>query len=179
MLPLVALGSLQQAIAFFSARAWEHEMRDIRLLLDEETPQAVRYCASSLLPILGGDRRFSVVTPLEWVGPPKHALYERALHSEAGFLRPQDLFGPTEWVSSVDYPVVQIADAAAWVVRRAVARPDEDVARRCFDLLRPSLSGENGDTFQLFAMRRIGPDDEAIYEHLRKGEEPVWWLRRV
>jgi hypothetical protein len=154
-------------------------MTTINVFADEEAPKTARYCATSLFPVLGGDPRFRPVVDLEWRNEPVHPLYAKALHPDGGGLRPHYLLEEIEWVSSHDHVPVQVADVAAWVVRRAVAHPDEKVARECFELLRPLLEGEGGRTFELFSTRRLKSEDTALYTHLQQGEQPLWWLVRA
>lgn len=179
IIPLVACGALQQALCFFRRDEWRDEMTTIRLVADEEAPKTARYCASSLFPVLGGDPRFSLTLPANWREEPVHPLLAKALHSDGDGLRPQALLGEIEWVASKDQVAVQLADMAAWVVRRAVSRPEERVAQECFDLLRPSLEGEKGMTFGVWSPRPLTADDTVLYAHLQQGTQPEWWLTRV
>jgi hypothetical protein len=177
--PLVAFGSLQQALCYFRGEEWREEMTTISVMADEEAPKTAQYCATSLFPVIGGDPRFRPVIDPRWREEPVHPLLAKAMHPDGDGLRPQHLLSEIQWVSSHDHVAVQIADVAAWVVRRAVARPDEAVARECFELLRPLLEGEDGRAFELFSPRRLTIEDLALYAHLQHGEQPQWWLVRA
>lgn len=179
LIPLVAFGSLQQTLCYFRTDEWRSEMTEIRVLADQEAPRTAKYCATSLFPVLGGDPRFRPIVDSAWRDEPMHPLYAKALHPDGDGLRPHYLLNEMEWVSSHDHVPVQVADVAAWVVRRAVARPHEAIARECFELLRPLLEGEGGRTFELFSPRRLKPEDAALYAHLQLGEQPPWWLVRL
>lgn len=178
VLPLVVIMALQQALCYFRLDDWRGEMDQIKLLIDEETPKTVRYCVNSLLPVLGGDPRFSVVIPDVWRERPIHPLLARALHPDGDGLRPQELLPEVAWVPSIGNVIVQLADMAAWVVRRAVVAPHEDVAQRCFELLAPLLEGEHGNRFDLFSVPAVKAENLVLYEHLLRGEQPEWWLMR-
>jgi hypothetical protein len=56
------------------------------------------------------------------------------------------------WVNSAAHPCVQVADVAAWVLRRAAAQPAERETREMFQVIKPLLAGEQGITFELFSV---------------------------
>lgn len=174
VVPKLVTLAAQQAFCFFRDAGWRDDMTVFRLIADEETPTAARYVTTSLLPVLGGDGRFGFVTPLEWREPPEHPMLRRARHAD-GYLRPQALFEPIQWESSHDHTALQIADAAAWVVRRAVMRP-EAISLECFGLLEPLLVGDGGMIFDIFALRDVPPELDVIYAPRRWGTQPLWWL---
>jgi hypothetical protein len=59
----------------------------------------------SLLPVLGGDERFRVITPAHWREDPMHPLLAQALHPDGDGYYPQRLVGDTiAWTSSHDEP---------------------------------------------------------------------------
>jgi hypothetical protein len=177
VLPLLTTAILQRAFAYFAGDEHRDEMRGFELLVDEEAPPTTRYVEGTLLPTIGGDERFSLTTPEHWRRPPVHPLLRTAMHGDGDGLKPQALLGNLRWVDSVNEPSVQVADVVAWVIRRTMACPEEAETRQMFELLRPLLAGENGESFGLFSTAHIHPDQEAMYVHLRRGVEPAWWLR--
>lgn len=99
-----------------------------------------------------------------------------ALHPDGDGLMPQAILGNVTWVSSSAHPCVQIADVAAWVLRRALANPGERETMAMFELLKPLLEGEHGVTFKLFSVPPLRDDQLAMYAHLQCGVQPPWWL---
>lgn len=180
MVPLAVIGAIQRAFCFFASDDWRSEMSHLRVVIDKDTPTIVRYVGSALLPTLGGDPRFRLVSPRPWHLPPRHPLIERARHPDGEGLMPQEIVdGEIDWPNSHEEPAIQVADVAAWVVARTISRPAESVARECFELLRPVLVGEAGRCFEQFSIGRIRPDEEAMYAHLHSDQQPAQWLRPV
>jgi hypothetical protein len=179
MVPPALVGAIQRAFCFHASDEWRPEMGELALEMDEDTPASQRYVTESLLPTIT-DERFRLVTPLHWREDPLHPLYARARHPDGDGYRPQELVGETiDWRRSHDSVPVQVADMAAWIVNRAIARPRERVARDCLELLRPMLAGEGGRCFELYSLIEAQPESEAFYAHLPAGEQPAEWLERL
>jgi len=177
MVPPAVMNAAQRAFCFYAADEWRPEMGELALAMDDATPATVRYVSESLLPVVGGDQRFRLVTPEHWRNDPLHPLLAQALHPDGDGYRPQRLFGERiDWVRSHDEPAVQVADFAAWVVCRTISNPREAIARECFDLLRSVLGGEGGRCFELYSIGSVQPEDAAIYAHLHSAEQPQQWL---
>jgi Protein of unknown function (DUF3800) len=179
MVPRAVMGAAQRAFCFYAGGGWRQEMSELKLVIDEETPATVRFVSESLLPIIGGDERFRLITPAHWRESPVHPLLVKALHPDGDGYWPQKLVGDTiAWVSSHDEPAIQVADFVAWVVCRTINYPVEEIARECFELLRPLVVGESGLCFQLYSIG-TRPEDNAIYSHLHSVDQPPQWLERV
>jgi hypothetical protein len=154
-------------------------MEAFELVIDEETPAAVRYVVASLLPTMGGDDRFEFVFPDHWRHSPLHPMLAHATHAEGDGMAPQKMLGSApRWGRSADEPAIQVADMAAWIVSRAITTPEIGAARECFDLLRPVLVGAGGRCFDLFAIGDVRPEDAVLYEHLHSDAPPPEWLVR-
>ncbi len=177
VLPLLVTASMQRAFGFFAGDEHRGEMTGFELLVDKEAPPTTRYVEGTLLATIGGDERFHLTTPDHWRNPPTHPLLKEAMHEDGNGLKPQVLLRSLDWVDSINEPSVQVADVAAWVIRRVMAHPEEAESRQMFDLLRPLLAGEDGESFGLFSVSRLRPDQEAMYAHLREGIQPDWWLQ--
>lgn len=154
-------------------------MSSIRVLINEEGAPTMRYADASLLPSVGGDDRFSWRTPVHWRDEPVHPLIQAARHPDGDGLAPQALLGDMRWVSSEQHPCVQVADVAAWVLRRVTAHPGEQASASLFELLKPLHAGEGGRTFDFFSIAALSEDQRAMYAHLQEGVEPPWWLESV
>jgi hypothetical protein len=177
VLPLLSTAALQRAFGYFAGDLYREEMRGFDLLIDEEAAPTIRYAEGTLLATIAGDERFHLRIPEHWREETMHPLLETAMHEDGDGLKPQALFREMRWLESVKEPSVQVADMAAWVIQRAMLRPEEHETRRMFELLRPLLAGEGGESFELFSIARLRPDQEAMYRHLRDGVQPAWWLR--
>jgi hypothetical protein len=128
----------------------------------------------ALPPTISGDERFRLTTPEHWREPPIHPLLEAALHEDGDGLKAEALLGDLCFTDSEERAAIQVADVAAWVIRRALSRPEEAVARQMFDALKPLLIGKDGNAFELFSIVGEDAEREAIYAHLRRGEQPGW-----
>lgn len=89
----------------------------------------------------------------------------RSEHPDGDGLMPQAMLGDMRWVSSAAHPCVRVADVAAWVLRRALAKPGERETVEMFEILKPLLEGEHGVTFQLFSVPPPRDDQLAMYSH--------------
>jgi hypothetical protein len=176
-LPLLSAAVLQRAFGYFAGDEHRGEMDGFDLLVDKEAGPTIRYVEGTLLATIGGDGRFHLTTPDHWHEQPVHPLVTAAMHEDGNGLKPRALLRGLRWVESVDEPSVPVADIAAWVIRRAMLRPEESETRELFELLRPLLAGEKGEAFGLFSISRLRPDQKAMYAHLRDGIQPAWWLQ--
>lgn len=132
----------------------------------------MRYVSELLLPVIGGDDRFCLVLPEHWRQAPEHPLLARARHPDGYGLMPQRILGKEiHWTPSDDEPGIQVADIVAWAVARAISRPDELIARECFELLRPVPAGEAGRCFKLF-LNRAGPAETEVDTPTYTGASP-------
>lgn len=179
MVPYAVVGAVQRAFCFFGGTSWRNEMTEIELVMDEETPAAARLVSESLLPIIGGDDRFRLISPLEWHSDPVHPLVERALHPDGDGYSPDLLIGDTiAWKRSHDVSAIQVADMVAWTVCRTISRPHESQARDCYEHLVPILAGERGRCFETFSIG-ASTDADVLTAHLHAPAEPAGWLTRA
>ncbi|HLM86233.1 MAG TPA: hypothetical protein VK272_08615 [Solirubrobacteraceae bacterium] len=177
MVPRAAIAALQYAFCFYAGDEWRPEMAGFRLVIDKDTSAMVKYVGETLLPVLGGDERFRLVTPSHWREPDPHPLLVSARHPDGDGYAPQLLLGDTiDWPDSCDEPGIQVADMAAWIVCRAISRPQETIARSCFELMRPVLVGGAGRCFQYFSIGDVRPEDEALDAYLHSDRPPDQWL---
>ena len=175
-LPLVVTDAVQRALGFFAGDEHREDMAAFRVWLDQEAAPMMRYGDASLLPSIGGDPRFRWTLPNHWRDEPVHPLLINSRHPDGDGLRPQAILSEMTWVNSEDHACVQIADVVAWVLRRALARPDESATLETFELIRPLLAGEGGATFKLWGLGEPHDTSGDRYSHLQRGVEPNWWL---
>jgi hypothetical protein len=117
-----------------------------------------------------------VITPEHWRRPPVHPFLQEVLHDDGDGLQAEALLGDMSWVASEERVAVQVADMAAWVVGRSLARPEDLVAREMLEALTPLLLGADGWVCEFFSPIEVGCDLEALYTHLRRGDQLGWWL---
>jgi hypothetical protein len=177
VLPLVGIGALQRAFGYFGGGEYRDDMSAVEVFVDPEAPPTKRYVEGTLLPTVSGDERFGLTLPKHWRKPPVHPFLEASMDTDGDGLRAEVLLGDMSWPPSEDRPAIQVADIAAWVIRRTLTRPEENLAREMFELLKPLLAGAEGHSFELFSTVVMNRDLEALYSHLRDGNEPGWWLR--
>jgi hypothetical protein len=177
MIPRAAVGAAQSAFCFYASDEWRSEMIRFRLVIDRDTPATAKYVGETLLPTLGGDERFHLITPSHWQGPDPHPMWASARHSNGDGYDPRRLFGHSiDWPDSRDEPAIQVADIAAWIVCRTISRPREAIARECYEFMRPVLVGEAGRCFQHFSIGDVRPEDEALDAYLHSSRSPDQWL---
>jgi hypothetical protein len=180
MVPLAVVGSVQRAFCFYAGDEWRPEMDGFRLVIDKDTPSVVRYVGKTLLPTIGGDDRFRLVTPDRWRESPQHPLLAGAIHPDGDGYWVQRILGEEiDWPDSDEEPAIQVADLAAWVVCRTISHPDEEVARECFELLRPLLVGEAGRCFDHFWIGGPQPENDILDGYLHSPGQPPQWLAPI
>ena len=101
---------------------------------------------------------------------PKHPLARLRAHSGGG-LNLVDLFGDRpSFPESEDEPLIQLADLAGWLLRRAITHPDEAHTQTAYRLLKQRLyrPPDGMLPFRLFFRRgrTFTRADLPRYEHL-------------
>jgi hypothetical protein len=176
VLARIGMAALSRVFGYFGAERWRDDLRAIEIFVDQEAPPTRRYAQDTLLVTVSGDERFRVITPEHWRRPPVHPFLQEVLHDDGDGLQAEALLGDMSWVASEERVAVQVADMAAWVVGRSLARPEDLVAREMLEALTPLLLGADGWVCEFFSPIEVGCDLEALYTHLRRGDQPGWWL---
>jgi hypothetical protein len=74
--------------------------------------------------------------------------------------------------SSIDHAGLQLVDSAAYIVRRAVLRPDDDAVQAAYDVLRSKLCNLDGNSLTINRLR-VGDEDRSHLNRYRPLYGPV------
>ena len=162
---------VQAAIYRYREPRWQPDWAQSRLIFDKKDlkPEGgQRLITEVLFPILAASE-MTLNLPVDYQDP-NHPLIQLRARS-AGGLNLLDLFGGDPvFDDSKSEPVVQLADVAGWLLRRAITHPNEPETEAAFWLLRMRLyrPQEGVLPFKLFFRRgrQLTRADLPRYEHL-------------
>jgi hypothetical protein len=173
LFPRVVGDIIAASITAFQDESWAADFADLRFTSDAKLTGKLSMGEKTLnqaLPrFLANDDRFTLPIPARW--GPNHPF--TANHSDpelGGITVPAVLGDGIDFVDSKSSVIVQVADVIAFVARSATDRPGDEVAQRCYRMLRRRGSCidalETLSPVRIFS-DRLGPDaDPGWYEHL-------------
>lgn len=156
--------TVQAVVRVYQDDQWRDEFRSLRMAFDRkneperphDTPGEILFF-SVVMPILASPK-MSLALPLPFQDP-SHPL--RACHpgrSTDGICISSLLDGGVSFIDSTHDELVQLADVLAYVMRRALTKPDDDAAQRSYSVARRRLymrtpvmfSGESFSAFERY-----------------------------
>jgi hypothetical protein len=181
MLELIP-AALQKSLIFYLGDRWRADSWDFRFVLDAKLPNKMaageKFLSQSILPTLGSRPKTRPMAVVDiWKEPPVHPFVEK-YSAEHGRVRGEDVEGVfelneifksgLEFVDSKRAAGLQLADAVAYTVRRAVLDPDNDDIQRAYDHLRPKLRTEDARSLMISTLsgRQPSKDSLEIYRPL-------------
>jgi Protein of unknown function (DUF3800) len=165
VLPRTIGDAVQASIDAYDGPAWSGEFDAMTLLIDSSSAGDARAQVRDLLkPILASNDLALAPPRLSGVD---HPVFSK--HVRAG--RRGDILSLLDdricFVESHLEPLCQLADLAAWVVRRYAERPGHPHAARLYRLLQPRQHGINGRRgVRIMSMRGIPADRALPYTHV-------------
>lgn len=170
LMPQVVADGIQAALFHFRDLGWGPDLERFGFVLDAKlagkATKAERYLERALPGIMHADRRFVLVSPLEWRDHPEHPFLQAFLLND-GFVDLKRIFvGNRSFEDSRDYPGLQMADVVAHALRRAaLAAPGAPETAGWGELKRvvvPSAAGK----IRFFASRAYDAQTVGRYSHL-------------
>jgi hypothetical protein len=171
--------ALQKSLYLFFDDRWREEFSDFYFILDAKLPSKMaageKYLNDSILPVLGSRRHKPLGLVSTWKEEPLHPFVEK-FGLERGRIRGEEVKGAIDlnlifehglrFESSALHPGLQLVDAVAYIVRRAVLEPGDQTIQRAYDAIRPKLRYEDGKCLTIHRLR-VGDEDRASLELYR------------
>lgn len=143
------LEAFRKSLIVFHEDRWRESFHDFRFILDGKLPGKMaageKFLNDSLVPSLGSRKEQSIITIDTWREEPVHPFVEK-FSAEKGRIRGEDVADAIDlkrvfehglrFESSDQESGLQLVDAAAYIVRRAVMEPDEELAQEAYDAIR-------------------------------------------
>jgi Protein of unknown function (DUF3800) len=147
--------ALQKAIYTHSLGEWRDDSWDFHFILDAKLPtkraDGEKYLDDMLVPALGSQDDQAIGLLETWKDDPVHP-FVRKYSQERGRVRGREIQGAIDlraifseglrFEPSDRHAGLQLVDTVAYIVRRAVLRPDDVVVQWAYDALRPGLLNE-------------------------------------
>jgi hypothetical protein len=164
VLPRVIGDAVQAAIDAHDGPEWQDEFDSLSVWIDDSTARDAKAQTRDLLKPILASPGLALVPPPR--GRLEHPIFTK--HIRDGW--PADILSligdRINFVSSHDEPLCQLADIAAWTVRRYAERPSDENAERLYRLLRPRQHGIEGSRgVRVMSMRGI-EEPMARYAHV-------------
>ncbi len=141
--------AIQRALYTYGADEWREDFREFRFIMDAKLPgkksAGEKYLSSKIVDLMAGSKRHRFSWRPEWSEAPAHPWVERFCFNGSVQLDPLFEHG-LQFVPSHDQAGLQLADAVAFIVRKAVMDQTEDIIR-CYELLSRRLADRKGHCF--------------------------------
>ena len=140
-----------------------------------------KYLNESLVPALGSMKGKSIDTLDTWREVPVHPFVEK-FSAEKGRVGGEDVVDAIDltrvfehglqFESSINQAGLQLVDSAAYIVRRAVIEPSDDVALQAYDEIRDRLRNDEGKCLTIQRLN-IGEEDQSTLVRYEPLYSPV------
>ena len=174
------LEAFQKSLIFFHEDQWRESFHDFHFTLDGKLPGKMaageKFLNESLLPALGSMKGQSVDTLDTWREGPVHPFVEK-FSVEKGRVAGEDVAGAIDlkgvfehglqFESSAEVSGLQLVDAAAHLVRRAVMEPEDEVAQEAYNAIRDKLRNGEGRCLTIQRLN-VGEEDRSSLERYRR-----------
>jgi hypothetical protein len=171
--------ALQKALLVYHEDRWRADFQDFRFILDGKLPQKMaageKYLNDSIVPVLGSRPQRGLSVLDAWKHDPPHPFVEK-FEVEHGRIRGQDVEGAFDlkllfehglrFEPSDSHGGLQLVDAVAHIVRRAVLEPDDGLIQTAYDAFRDKLRNEEGNCLTIHRLR-VGNEDRSSLDHYR------------
>lgn len=166
----LVIDAVQKALLLYHEERWRDDFEDFYFVLDAKLPTKMasgeKYLNDSLVPALGSRPGEGLVLVDTWQENPVHPFVQKFAGKE-GRIRGHDVESAIDlslmfehgldFADSKKEAGLQLVDAAAYIVRRAVLEPDEDRVQTVYDALRSKLRNDKGKSLTI---HRLGVSEE-------------------
>jgi hypothetical protein len=175
----LVIAAVQKALFVYFEDDWRGDFDEFVFILDAKLPSKMaageKYLSDSIVPVLGSRPNKGLALVNTWKEEPPHPFVEKFCGA-TGRIRGEDVEGAIDlglmfehglrFEDSKDHAGLQLVDAVANIVRRAVLHPDDDRVQQAYDALRSRLRGEHGRCLTIHRLRG-GEEDRASLELYR------------
>jgi hypothetical protein len=176
--------ALQKSLVAYARDSWRDDFHQFRFIFDAKLPGKMaageKYLNDLIVPVLGSRQGARLIIPKNWKETPLHPFIRE--FEDDGVIRGvavkdainlKAIFGNgLQFNVSSNQAGLQLADAAAFVVRQAVLRPQDDAIQAAYDQLRPRLRNHRGRSLTIHRLR-VGDEDRSLLERYEALEGPT------
>ena len=176
--------ALQKALLAYADDAWAGDFDHFRFILDAKLPRKMaageKYLNDVIVPVLGSRAGSRLIVPKHWKDSPVHPFIDafegdgviRGVEVKDAINLKAIFEQSLEFEVSNDQAGLQLADTAAFVVRRAVLEPRNSVIQAAYDQLRPKLRNLRGRSLAIHRLR-VGDEDRSSLDRYQSLEGPA------
>lgn len=172
--------SFRKSLITFHEDQWRESFHDFRFILDGKLPGKMaageKFLNDSLVPALGSMKGQSIITIDSWREEPVHPFVEK-FSAKGGRIWGEDVADAIDLKRVFEHGLrfepsdqergLQLVDAVAYIVRRAVMEPDDEAAQEAYDAFRGKLRNGEGRCLRLQRLN-VGSDDSPSLERYRR-----------
>ena len=184
MVELIAQ-AFQKALIFFHEDQWRDDFHEFRFILDGKLPAKLaageKYMQDVIVPTLGSRPGSSIITVTTWREDPPHP-FQVKYSTDQGRIMGEDVDDALDlklifehglqFEPSHEHAGLQLVDAVAYTIRRAVLDPQQRAIQRAYDALRPKLRSDQGKSLRLTRLG-IGEGDRSSLDLYRPLYNPT------
>lgn len=154
--------ALQKSVNRYPDARWQEDFNEFRFIVDgkltNKCAAGEKYLEESIRLIYGSGQFGALGTPEAWKGEEQHPFNQRfggmsgvvaGRKVEDGISIGTIFEHGIQFEDSAAHAGVQLADAAAYLIRRAVFEPDERAVRNAYEAIRPKLANEEGASLSI------------------------------
>ena len=174
------LEAVRKSLIVFHEEQWRTSFHDFHFILDGKLPNKMaageKFLNDSLVPALGSMKGQSIITVDTWREEPVHPFVGK-FSAKEGRIRGEEVTDAIDlkqvfehglrFESSDQRNGLQLVDAAAYIVRKAVMEPEDELTQGAYDAIRDKL--RNGEGHCLMIQRlNVGDDDRSSLERYQR-----------
>lgn len=178
MLELIA-EAFRKSLINFLDDMWRQDFHEFNFILDAKLPAKMaageKFLNDVIVPTLGSRPGTSIITVDTWRRAPIHPFHAKYSVSD-GRVAGRDVGDAIDlklvfehglqFEPSHERAGLQLADAVAYTVRRAVLDPDHRTVQRAYDAIRPKLRNGRGESLTIMRLN-TGAEDRSSLERYR------------
>jgi hypothetical protein len=160
--------ALFKSIVLYTDDSWRDDLVDFHFILDGKLPGKLAAGEKDLnvllMPRLGSNP-YELVVPTNWHDEPVHPFAAKFSEGDNKLSLNRIFEHGLRFESSADHAGLQLVDTAAYVTRKAILEPENDVIHRAYAQIRPTLRTERDGQALRLVRYTTGQDnvDEARY----------------
>jgi Protein of unknown function (DUF3800) len=172
----LVIDAIQKSLIAYVEDRWRYDFHDFQFILDAKLPAKMaageKYLKDTILPALGSRPHKALVHVNTWDEEPLHPFVKK-FSLKKGRIMGQDVESAIDlkllfehglrFEDSKNHAGLQLVDAVAHIVRRAVLYPDDERVQRAYDALRPKLRNRHGKSLTI-ARLPVGEEDRSSLE---------------
>jgi hypothetical protein len=172
--------ALQKSLLIYFDDRWRDQFDMFHFVLDGKLPTKMaageKYLHDVIVPALGSRAAESLMLAEPWRDEPRHPFIQK-FGRESGRIRGREVKGAIDlsgmferglqFQPSHEHGGLQLVDAVAYIVRRAILEPDNSTIQAAYDAIRVSL--RNGRRSSLTIQRlAVGEEDRSSLDRYRR-----------